>query len=327
MLTDHIAELAALGTAVCWTVTAVVFEWAGKRVGSLSVNLIRLVLAFLYLAGYSLVIRGEPLPLDAGLHAWLWLSLSGLVGFVLGDLFLFQAFVLIGSRVSMLIYSIVPPLTALLGWTILGEQLSPLALLGMALTVSGIAIVVLQRTPGGAPRLDAVAARVPHAPPSGTAVETVARLQSGRVALSHPLKGVAFAVGGALGQAGGLVLSKLGAPTFDPFGATQIRTIAGIAGFLLIFLVARKQREVGAALQHGPAMRRIAVGAFFGPFLGVSLGLFAAQHSTTGIASTIMSLVPVFIIAPAVILFRERVTVREIAGAFVAVGGTALLFL
>jgi drug/metabolite transporter (DMT)-like permease len=39
-----------------------------------------------------------------------------------------------------------------------------------------------------------------------------------------------------------------------------------------------------------------------------------------------MSLVPVFIIAPAVILFRERVTLREIAGAIVAVGGTALLF-
>lgn len=326
MPTNHIAEFAALGTAVCWTVTAVVFEWASRQVGSLPVNLIRLVLAFLYLAGYSLLVRGAPLPLNAGPGAWAWLSISGLVGFVIGDLFLFQAFVLIGSRVSMLIYSIVPPLTALLGWVVLGERLSLLAIFGMAFTVCGIAGVVLQRTSSGTPKVDAVAARVPHAPPSGTAVETAARLQSGRVALTHPLKGVAFAVGGALGQAGGLVLSKLGAPTFDPFGATEIRSIAGIVGFATIFLVARKWRQVGAALSHRPAMTRIAIGAFFGPFLGVSLGLFAAQHSTTGVASTIMSLVPVFIIAPAVILFRERVTLREIAGAIVAVGGTALLF-
>jgi len=231
----------------------------------------------------------------------------------------------------MLIYSSVPPLTALLGWLVLGETLSPLGILGMVLTVGGITVVVLQRNRERAPRLDAAAVQVPHAPPaevrsrgSGTAASSGADRGSTRLKL--PLRGVLYAFGGALGQAGGLVLSKLGAPLYDPVGATEIRSVAGLAGFLLIFITIRRWKRVGAALRDGRAMFQISVGAFFGPFIGVSAGLYAAQHSTAGIASTIMSLVPVFIIVPSVLLLHERVTLREIAGALIAVAGVSLLF-
>jgi drug/metabolite transporter (DMT)-like permease len=74
-------------------------------------------------------------------------------------------------------------------------------------------------------------------------------------------------------------------------------------------------------------MVRIAMGGFFGPFLGVSLGLFAAQNTTTGVAATIIALVPVLIIPPSVLIFGEKVTAREIVGAVVAVTGVGLLFL
>jgi drug/metabolite transporter (DMT)-like permease len=325
---DRLGELAALGTAVCWTITAMSFESAGKRVGSLTVNLLRLAIAALFFAVYSLILKGSPVPVDAPARTWEWLGLSGFVGFVIGDLLLFQAFVLIGSRVSMLIYSSVPPLTAILGWIVLGETLSPLGIFGMALTVGGIAIVVLQRNKGRPPRLDAAAVQVPHAPPTETeaAAGTVGLGPSGVASLRLPWRGVVFAFGGALGQAGGLVLSKLGAPTFNPIEATQIRGFAGLAGFLVIFLVIRRWRRVAEALRDGRAMIRITVGAFFGPFVGVSAGLYAAQHSTTGIASTIMSLVPVFIIVPSVLFLHERVSFREILGAIVAVAGVSLLF-
>ncbi len=314
MPVDRIGELAALGTAVCWTITAISFEAAGKRVGSLTVNLLRLAIAVLFFSVYTLVISGSPVPIDAPASAWGWLGLSGLVGFVIGDLLLFQAFVLIGSRVSMLIYSSVPPITAILGWIILGETLTLLGICGMALTVGGIAIVVLQRNQGSPPELDAAAVMVPHSPKR---VRTQRRLS---------MKGVILALGGALGQAGGLVLSKLGAPSFNPVEATQIRGYAGLLGFLVIFVLLGRWRQVGAALRDAKAMIRITVGAFFGPFLGVSAGLYAAQHSTTGIASTIMSLVPILIIIPSVLFFHERVRPREILGAIVSVVGVALLF-
>ncbi|WP_455382813.1 DMT family transporter [Salinispira pacifica] len=317
MLHERIGELAALVTAICWTATAMAFEAAGRRIGSLAVNIIRLVIAFLVFCLLSLIVRGAPVPVDAPASVWFWLSLSGLVGFVLGDLFLFQAFVLIGSRVSMLIYASVPPLTALLGWALLGETLGLRNIAGMTVTLIGIAVVILQRSAvqGESGQEPAAASRI--------ATPRMAR----RVQLAHPVRGVLYAFGGALGQAGGLVLSKLGAPSFDPFGATQIRGIAGIIGFALIVTLSGRWGPILAGIRNLRAMSLVGVGAFFGPFLGVSLGLFAVQHTSTGVASTIMALTPVLIIIPAVLVLKERVSAREIGGALLAVAGTALLFL
>jgi drug/metabolite transporter (DMT)-like permease len=336
----NLGELAALGTAMCWTITALSFESAGKRVGSLSVNLIRLWIAFGLLTIYSLIFRGVAFPVDAGSHAWLWLSLSGLVGFVIGDLFLFQAFVLIGARISMLVFSAVPPITAFLGWLALGEILTLTELLGIALTTGGIAAVVGQRQKReevtAAAAADEVATAgtgeaAPHPTPGAPEVPDDAAGRSGRrrrgMSLKQSVTGALFALGGAVGQAGGLVLSRHGVGDYNPFAATQIRGIAGIIGFSVLFTVLRRWHKVGEALRNGPAMRRISLGAFFGPFLGVSLSLLAVQNTTSGIASTIMALVPVLIIPPAAIIFRERIRGLEVAAALVAVGGVSLLFL
>jgi drug/metabolite transporter (DMT)-like permease len=330
----NLGELAALGTAMCWTITALSFESAGKRVGSLSVNLIRLWIAFGLLTLYSLIFRGVALPIDAGSHAWLWLSLSGLVGFVIGDLFLFQAFVLIGARVSMLVFSAVPPITAFIGWLALGEILTLTELLGIALTTGGIAAVVGQRQAQEEVTATAGADDV-ATPAAGPTVAGHADQPSKRrrgaglrgLTLKQSVIGALFALGGAVGQAGGLVLSRHGVGDYNPFAATQIRGIAGIIGFSVLFTILRRWHKVGEALRNRPAMRRITLGAFFGPFLGVSLSLLAVQNTTAGVASTIMALVPVLIIPPAAIFFRERIRVLEIVAALVAVTGVSLLFL
>jgi drug/metabolite transporter (DMT)-like permease len=297
MFTSHLGELAALGTAGCWTVTAMAFESAGRRVGSLSVNLIRLVMALLFISLFCLITRGRLIPDDATPHAWLWLSISGLVGFCIGDLCLFRAFVLVGARISMLIMALVPPITALLGWMLLGETLTGLDWAGMAVTICGVAWVVLERQKktGGARRL--------------------------------PPRGILLAFLGAVGQAVGLVLSKLGMGDYNPFAATQIRIIAGIGGFALLFSIVGWWPRVKTALKDRGAFLRINLGAFFGPFLGVSLSLAAVQYTETGVASTIMSIVPVLIIPPAILIFKEKVSLRAALGAALAVAGVALLFL
>ncbi len=304
MFESRVGELAALGTAFCWTITAMSFQSAGRRVGSLSVNLIRLLIGFAFLSLWTGVMRGRAFPTDFPASAWLWLSMSGIVGFALGDLFLFRAFVVVGARISVLVMSAAPPLTALIGWAVLGEVLTRLELIGMTLTVGGIALVVFERPAGERGNGD-----------SGSAV-------SGRA-----WTGVLLAFGGAAGQALGLVLGKMGMGALDPFAATQVRVLAGIVGFAAIFTVARRWGRIGVALRHGAAMRRITIGSFFGPFLGVSLSLLAVQRTSTGVASTIMAIVPVLIIPPAVFLFRERVTFREVVGALVAVGGVAVMFI
>ena len=186
---------------------------------------------------------------------------------------------------------------SLISYLVLGELLTPIQWTGMALTVVGISVVVLQR----------------NAP--------VQR------AVYHPLLGVGAAFLGALGQAVGLVLSRYGAPSYDPFQATQIRSISGLIGFVLFFTLIRRWKPVMEALRHRVAMRHISVGAFFGPFLGVSLGLFAAQNTKTGVAATIIALVPVLMIPAAIFVLKERVTLREVGGALLAVVGVGLLFL
>jgi drug/metabolite transporter (DMT)-like permease len=294
----HVGEFAALAVAVFWTITALAFESASKKVGSLPVNWIRLLMGFAFLSVFTLFHRGLLFPVDAAPRNWLWLALSGLVGFVMGDLFLFRAFVLIGSRIAMLVMALAPPMTALMGRIFLHEKMSRLSLLGMGLTLLGIAMVVVDRPTEEAP-----------------------------IKLSHPVAGILLAFGGAVGQASGLILSKIGMGAYSPFAATQIRILAGIAGFTVILTVMKAWPRTIAAIRHRPAMARLTAGAFFGPFLGVSFSLIAIQHTKTGIASTIMSTVPVLIIPPAVLFLKEKVTVRETAGALVAVAGVALLFL
>lgn len=298
MLQAHYGEIAAFATAICWTVTAVAFETAGRRVGSLSVNLIRLVIAFFLLSIFTFFTRGMFLPFDATATMWLWLILSGLIGFVLGDLFLFQAYVEVGSRISMLIMSMAPPITALLGFFILGERISLMNLLGMAVTIGGIALVILVKNTG-----------------------------ESKVEVSKPLKGLIYAFIGALGQALGLILSKFGMGSYSPFAATQIRIIAGIIGFVIVVTLRQGWGSLMDSLKDQKAMAAISIGAAFGPFIGVSLSLLAIQHTTTGIASTIMSITPVLIIPAAIFMFKEKVTQKEILGAVITVIGVSLLFL
>ncbi len=299
MIESRLGECAALVTAFCWTTTAMAFESASKKVGSLQVNLIRLLLGGLFLTIFCWISRGLAFPVDAPPRAWLWLSLSGLAGFAIGDLFLFRAYVVIGSRIATLVQSLVPPFTAILAWIVLGETLSSRNLAGMALTTGGVALVALER-------------------------KTV---ENNKTRLKHPVSGMLCALGGVLGQSVGLVLSKLGMGNYNAFASTQIRILTGIAGFTLLFFILNRWHRLAPAIRDRGAMARITLGSFFGPFLGVSFSLLAVQHTSAGIASTIMAIIPVLIIPPAVLIFKERVTFREAVGAFIAVAGVTLMFL
>jgi len=297
-MTNYIGELAAVATALFWTVTALAFERASLRVGSLAVNIIRLFIGFLFLSVFTYFYRNSFFPYDASFYSWFWLILSGFVGFVFGDLFLFKSFTIIGSRFAMLIMTMVPPITALSGWIILGEKLTCMNFVGMFLTIGGISLAIFSRNNA-----------------------------NGKLSLKLSVKGILFAFGGALGQALGLVLSKVGMKSYDPFAATQIRLIAGMFGFTVLVTILGRWGSVIKALSNRQGMAAISLGSFFGPFLGVSFSLLAIQHAKTGIASTIMAIVPILIIPPAVFLYKEKVTLFEMLGAIVSICGVALFFI
>jgi drug/metabolite transporter (DMT)-like permease len=295
---NHLGEFAALLVAFFWTISALAFESASRKSGSLPVNFLRLIVGFIFLSTFTFIRRKLVLPTDASAENWIWLSLSGFVGFVFGDLFLFKAFTVIGSRFSMLIMTLVPPITALFGWIILGEHLTLVNYFGMALTFTGIALAIFNRDAAGE-----------------------------KLSLKLAPSGILYALGGAVGQALGLILSKLGVKDYDPFSATQIRVIAGITGFAALITVMRRWGSVKNALMNKNGMKLLSLGAFFGPFLGVSFSLIAVIYTEAGIASTIMALVPIFIIIPYAIIYKERIKPAEVIGAIISVTGVALFFI
>lgn len=295
---DLTGQLAALGAAASWAVTAIVIEGGARRIGSLTVNLVRLVFGFAFLCLAAWTVRGIPLPLDATAHNWAWLGISGLIGFTFGDLCLYRAYLVLGPRLSSLMMALVPPITALIGWAALGETLTRRDLLGMTLTVVGIGWAILERGKG---------------------------TESGPLSVS--LGGVALGFGGALGQAVGLILSKIGMAGYPTLAANQVRVLSGAVGYALLFFVLKWWPNVRSGLRDRKAVGLCALGAVFGPFLGVSLSLIAVRETVAGVAASIMALTPILIIPLVIVLRKERVGIGGIAGALVAVTGVALLFL
>jgi len=301
----HFGEFTALLVAFFWTITALSFSRASRSIGSLHVNLLRLLLAFIFLGVLLLVRTGSFLPIQNSTSSWLWLSLSGLIGFVVGDYCLFKSYEYVSARISMLVMALAPPIAAITGYFILKETFTLMNLGGMFITLMGIALVVLDKP---------------------TADESDEK-PSLSFKSSYPIRGLLLALGGAAGQGVGLVLSKLGMQQYDPFASTQIRVITGIIGFSIIIILSGKIKNFRDAFKNKPAIGLVTLGAIFGPFLGVSLSLLSIKYTSTGIASTIMAIVPVLIIPPSILLFKEKVTKKEIIGAILAVLGVALFFI
>lgn len=294
----YIGEIAALATAFCWVFTSTSFESAGKKIGSLNLNLSRLLLGLIFVSTFTLFTRGYLFPIDASLSQWFWLLLSGFVGIVIGDLLLFEAFVKIGSRISMLIYSSVPIFAGLLSWLILGEIMTLMQVVGMLVTVLGIGLVIFKRQPSS--------------------------LKSDT---SRSFTGILLAFGGAIGQALGYIIGKLGMANYDAFAATQIRILAGIISFMIIFSIKDNWSNYFTSLKNKAAYLPLTIGSFFGPFLGISLSLYAVQKINPGVASTLIATVPILLLPYAYFIKKESLSIREIVGTFVAIIGVAIIMI
>ena len=325
----------ALGTALCWTISAVAFEAASRRVGSVPVNLIRLIAAFALLCGLNLLRFGQALPVSASSMQWSYLLISGVLGFFVGDLALFRAFVVLGARLSTLLMCLAPPIAAVTEWGWLGGEITPVQVAGMIVTLVGVAWVVYEKptqqpepTPepsDPAEPVHLIESEARLASPSTTVLE----IDAPRGALVGRITPFAIFLGvtAAAGQGVGLVCTKIAmkAQPIDPFAATQIRIMAGIATFLGLVLVTRRVGDCGRALRNPRAMALLMIGAISGPFLGVSLLNKAVELIPSGVAQTITSLVPVLIIPLSIWLGKDRVTWKAVIGALVAVAGVAML--
>jgi drug/metabolite transporter (DMT)-like permease len=297
-----LGELAALGAAFCWSFSSIFFTIGGRRVGALVVNRARLVLAVLLVGTTHWLLYGHPFPTDAGGMRYLWLTLSAIVGLVIGDSMLFQAYVLIGARLGVLLLSLSPLWGTLLAWIFLGERLTFPELAAMAIALAGVAWVVLER---GKPRSPQDARG-----PGFT-------------------RGILYGLGAGLCQATGLVLSK---PALsDGFPALSAVMIRMSVAMVVLWAWAAVRGEAGPTIRRLRADRGAAAavfgGAFMGPFIGVWLSLIAVQTARVGIASTLMAMSPVLSLPLVHWFFGERASPRAILGTLIAMSGVILIIL
>ena len=299
-----LGETSAVATSVLWTISSIFFTSAGTRIGSLSVNAYRTIMAIGFLVVTHAILLGTLLPI-ASSGQWLWMGASGVVGLGIGDAGLFAAYVTIGPRRSVLVMALAPIFASIGAFLMLGEVLPELAVIGIAITLAGVVLVILEEEE-----------------------------RSGEAPVPKKLKtyGLFFALIGALGQGIGLVFAKKGIDlnpevTLNPISATLMRLILGALFVWIVMIAAGRFPDLGRAVRSRDGMTNTAAGAMIGPFLGITLSMVAVTYTETGIAQTLMSLMPVLIIPTVWVLYRQRTSWRGIMGAGIAVVGVAILFL
>ena len=306
----YIGELISIGVAFSWTATALLSEFGSKRLGNLTLNVLRMGLALLFSLVLFGVVTGNPLPAGVPAEACGWMLLSGLVGYVIGDFCLFQCYILIGSRFGQLFMTLAPLSAALMAWITLGQQMKPMSIVAMLITLFGIGISVLGRG------------------------------NHHMVSLKLPLNGVLFAIGAAMCQGIGLVLSKIGMDHYDvaamakagvsewliPFSANFYRCIAGIIGFTILLYFRDGIGHLRETMHDRKGLSVAIATTIFGPFVGVGFSLMAVQYTAAGIASTLMAMTPIIILLPSYWLFHEKITWKAVLGAFISVIGVSMFF-
>lgn len=294
---NYVGEISALATACCWSITSYAFTNAARRVGALQVNIDRMVLASIMLIS---IVGVFGVRLTLTFNQISNLVISGILGLVLGDSFLFKSFQLIGARLGIIIMASVPVLSTILAFFFLNEIISLLGMFGMLLTIAGILIVVLER-------------KIP---------------EEKKITISKI--GIFYGFLGALGQASGLIFAKYAfqGGELNGFAASFIRLFsASIIILLLAATFRRYKNPIRIYPKDSYSTKVILIGTIFGPVLGITGSLIAIEYAKVGIASTLMATMPIIMLPISRFYFKEKLDWKAIIGAFVAVMGTAIIFL
>ncbi|PZV15175.1 MAG: EamA family transporter [Leptolyngbya sp.] len=296
MLADFRGEVAALSAAFIWAAASIVYTGVGRQLSPLVLNLVKGLIAIALLL-LTLLFFGKLLP-SVSLVPVLLLLLSGMIGIGIGDTAYFVALNSLGARRALVLESLSPPLGAFLALVFLQEQLAPLAWLGIGLTIAGVTWVVLERSP--------------H--PNGTLIHP-------------PLRGIVAGLVAAVGQAIGAVLSRaaLAGTDIDPLWSTLIRLLAGILILLIWFSAQKHPIQKLAPLRSRRLWGIVIMAAFASTYLGIWLQQIALKYAPTGIAQSLSATSPLFVI-PFAIATGEKVSLRAVFGAAIALAGVWLLF-
>jgi drug/metabolite transporter (DMT)-like permease len=287
-------ETAALVAALAWAVASVIWARAGRSIHPIDLNLFKGVIgSFLLLA--TLAFQGS-LFVSVELRAVLLLGVSGAVGIGLGDTAYFEAINCLGARRALLLMMLAPPLAGLTAWAFLGERLGADAWGGIALTILGVGWVITER----------------YAAADGRP--------------SRLLRGVGMGFLAAVAQVAGAVLSRAAftQTAVTPLMSALLRMAAACL-ILVVWVLVSRSRGRRTIERSRRVWGITTLAAVIGTYVGISLQQFAFKYTDTGVAQTLLSTSPLFIL-PIAVWMGERVSLRAAAGVVIALLGIAMLF-
>ena len=297
----------ALLTTVCWSIGIFPFTEAAKRFGTAALNQYRLFLGWLVIS--ILIICFYPVSifqLFTTPHAnhYLFLGLSGIIGFTIGDYFSFNSFKILGPKLGSLYTTIAPGAALLAGYILLNQTMNFIGVMGILISISGVIWLTLSKKDKKA---------------------------SEKAGFERNPKGIIFGLIGALCQGTGLVLSKLGMDAYPEklltMHAVWVRLLFAFgAAFLISIITGRmKVNSMPVFRNQNNGLPYMFVGTLFGPVLGVSFSLLAIQHLSVATAQTIFALLPIVVLPINYFYYKEKITVQAIFACVIAVLGVFIL--
>lgn len=290
--TGLLGGMAALASAASWAVGSILFRNIGEKAPPLGMNLGKGLIGLVYL-GVALAFVGltPTSPASLGL-----LAVSGLVGIAAGDTLFFMALVRLEPRLTLLLATLGQAFTVLLALAFLGERPAPLAWVGMVLIVAGVTWVMREQQGDDEPEVK-----------------------------QRRFQGIVYGLLCSLCMSAGFLLAKTALDEVPALQATFLRLAAGVAGLLILGGVQGHLGTWLAPFREPALLRSILVAVAVIMFGGFYLSLLALQLTDAAIASVLLSTEPIFILPLALFFTRERVSLRSVLGAVVAVVGVAVV--
>jgi drug/metabolite transporter (DMT)-like permease len=238
----------------------------------------------LYWVGYEAV---EPTTLAL-------LVASGLLGISAGDTFFFAALRDLGAYAVVVLLMLGQVLTVILAVIILGEQLSLTEQFGIALTISGVGLVLFIQSR--------------NEPPSK----------------SRPL-GIFYGLLSILCMSVSLLIAKPVLDSVSSIEATFVRMLSGMLGIWLFGTVARQLSGFSEPFRDIKLVGRFIMAVCVVTFGGFWLSLVSVKYLDVSIANTLNSTEPLFVLPLAVIFLKERVSLMTVIGTLIATAGVVVL--
>ncbi len=301
-------ELIAILTTISWSIGIFPFTEAAKRVGAVPLNQYRLLLAWLVISGIVSFnfLQGSFINLFTipNFNHYLFLGLSGIIGFTIGDYFSITSFKLLGPKLGSLYTSFAPGAALIIGFLVINESINVFGFIGIIVTISGVIWLTLSKK-------DKQAAE--------------------RVGYTRDKKGILFGVLGAFCQGAGLVLSKYGmsfsGEALEPMHAVWIRLMFAFSAALFLSIITNRFWKITKPIlsNQNNNLPFLLLGTMMGPIIGVTLSLYSIQKLEVAVAQTIFALIPLFVLPINYFVYKENITIQSVFACLIALLGVMIL--